>query len=465
MSRGNLARLATAAALVGLGTLLAVYPARGVPALASVVASPAFYTGITLAFGASLWAAWIVSFEAAARSKAALAIVFGAAAVFRLMLIPATPALSDDVYRYLWDGHVQSAGINPYRHPPDDPALDPIATWYRGRINNPDLPTIYPPLTQAIFLAASLLPASVISMKGVVILFDLGTIAVVAALLRLSGAGPARVVIYAWSPLAILEVAWSGHCDPIGVFFLSGALLLSIAGRRRLSIAAAALSGCAKYAGYLALPALGKRSGPRALVVAPLVAMAIYLPYLAAGWGVFGSLFAYAERWRFNDSAFSVILSIVERLGLPGLSRSALFRLGILDTSARWETSVVLRLTEPLSIAKLLASVILVAFAAYVLRKGWNDPVRETLAILGAALILSPTLHPWYLLWVAPLLAIAPRLSFLWLTFAAPMFSYPMLAASTVGSDPLRWLGLLEFVPFAFFLAVESARRRLWENG
>jgi hypothetical protein len=462
MSRGDLARLASAAALTGLGTWLAVYPARGGPALADVVASPAFYAGITLAFAASAWAAWIVSFEAAGRSRVALAVVLSGAAAFRLMLLPAAPALSDDVYRYLWDGHVQSAGVNPYRYAPADPALDAIATWYRGRINNPELPTIYPPLTQAVFLAASLPGSSVVSMKLIMILFDLGTIAVVAAMLRLAGTAPARVVIYAWSPLAVLEVAWSGHCDPIGVFFLTGSLLLAVSGWRRLSVASAALSGSAKYAGYLALPVLGKRSAVRALMAAPVVVMAIYLPYVTAGWGVLGSLFAYAERWRFNDSAFSVILRGVERLGLAG---SALTGMGILDASARWETSLLLRLTEPLSIAKVLASAVLIGFVLHVLRRGWNDPVRETLAILGAALILSPTLHPWYLLWVAPLLAIAPRLSFLWLTFAVPLFSYPMLAVRTADSDPLRWLALLEFVPFLFLLMVESARRRLWERG
>jgi len=381
------------------------------------------------------------------------------------MAIPAAPALSDDIYRYLWDGHVQAAGVNPYIYPPSHPRLDAFATAYRGRINNADLPTIYPPATQAIFRAAASLGGGVAAMKLLMVLFDMATLITLAAILVDRGMNPARVVIYGWSPLAVIEVGWSGHCDPVGVSLLAVAMLAIIKGSRVVSIAAAALSGAAKYAGWLALPPILRRSRPRDLLALPAAVAAAYLPYLSAGWGVLGSLPAYAERWRFNDSLFGLILSGVERSRLSPAVRGALSGAGWMDRAATWETSPALRLTEPLSLAKMVAGLLLAAFAVRLLRRGWEDPPREIFSLLGAALLLSPTVHPWYLLWVAPFLALLRRSSWIWLTYAVVLLSYPMMAARAGTEDPLRWLAWIEYLPFFLILAVESARRRLWETG
>ena len=70
---------------------------------------------------------------------------------FRLTLLPLTPTLSDDIYRYLWDGRVQLAGVNPYAYAPDAPELMRLRTDEFASINHPSIPTIYPPLTQLAF--------------------------------------------------------------------------------------------------------------------------------------------------------------------------------------------------------------------------------------------------------------------------------------------------------------------------
>jgi alpha-1,6-mannosyltransferase len=445
---------------------MTVYATGGaVHGLGSAVVSPWFYLGISAAFVCSLWAAHLTERADAAASRRSFALVIVTAALFRLMAIPATPALSDDIYRYLWDGHLQLEGVNPYLDSPSDSRLDAFATSYRGRINNPELPTIYPPATQAVFLVGAALGGSVAAMKLLMVLLDMATLITLGAILRHRGMNPARVAIYGWSPLAVIEVGWSGHCDPVGVCLLAVALLAIIKGSRVVSIAAAALSGAAKYAGWLALPSVLKRSRMRDWLVLPAVVAAVYLPYLSAGWGVFGSLFAYAERWRFNDSLFAVILGVVERSRLSGAVRGALIAAGWMDRAATWESSPALHLTEPLSLAKLISGLLFTAFAVRVVRRGREDPAREVLSLLGAALLLSPTVHPWYLLWVAPFLAVVPRLSWTWLSYAVLVVSYPMMAARSGGDDPLRWLVWVEYAPFFLILAVESARRRLWETG
>src|SRR5207249_3016541 len=153
--------------------------------------------------------------------------------------------------------------------PPSDAALDPLAAPYRSRINHPDLPTIYPPMTQAVFLLASAAGAGVTGMKLIIVLFDLGTILALAAILKQRGMSPALVAIYAWSPLAILETAWSGHADPVGVCLLMTSILAMIRGRKAGSVVLAGLSGAAKYPGWLAIPSLIVRAGWRGALALP----------------------------------------------------------------------------------------------------------------------------------------------------------------------------------------------------
>jgi len=359
----------------------------------------------------------------------------GVAVILRLLSLPASPGLSDDIYRYMWDGHVQSRGINPYLHAPAEAALDGVGTDYRHLINNSELPTIYPPISQMVFFGAALAGGSLVAMKAMLLLFDGVTILALAAILKHRGIAPARVVLYAWSPLAVLEVGWNGHQDTIGVCLLVLAILAMVKGRPLAAGVAAALSGAAKYIGWIALLPLGRRAPWRALLVVPAVAGICYLPYASAGTGIFGSLSVYAELWRFNDSLFGLIASGVEAMGFS------------------------------LWIAKGIAAVLFALFALRILGRRWEDPAREILALTGGALLLSPTLHPWYLLWVAPLLVLAPRVSWSWLTWAAMVFGYPMMAMKLAGEEPPGWLVWAEYAPFYAMLAVESARRRLWEEG
>jgi alpha-1,6-mannosyltransferase len=455
--------MAAVVAAAGFWLVIRIAGAGGAGA-AEIIASPAYFLGVSMALCASVWAAWLLEMERAGKSGAAFLIVMIAAILFRFLALPESPALSDDIYRYLWDGHVQTRGINPYLYSPDSAALDHVATPYRDLINNPELPTIYPPVSQLVFFASAFLPGGVFSLKVLLILFDLGTVLVLAAILKTRGQSPARVVIYAWSPLAVIEVAWSGHVDPVGVFLLMVASLAFIKGRRRLGWVAGALSGGAKYAGWLAMAPFIRRRNLRSLFLLPVVIGLVYLPYAAAGFGVTGSLFTYAERWRFNDSLFAGILQATEWLHLQDLLRFLATRAGLLDESATWENSLALHLIEPLSIAKGLAALFFLLFAVRVMTRKWEDPVRESFALLAGALLLSPTLHPWYLLWIAPFMAIVPRLSWIWLCGAVLLFSYPDMITRSGDLQPFRWLAWLQYVPFFLILAIESARRRLWER-
>ncbi len=162
--------------------------------------------------------------------------------LFRLTLLPAEPSLSDDVYRYVWDGRVQAAGINPYRHAPDSPELEHLRDErLHPRINHPHIPTIYPPAAQFLFLACSFVASSVWCFKVVFVLIDLLAAWFVWRVLRQRGVPPGGLLVYMWSPLLVIETAGSGHMDVVGLALLSCGLAAVTS--RRAPVAVSALAG------------------------------------------------------------------------------------------------------------------------------------------------------------------------------------------------------------------------------
>lgn len=175
------------------------------------------------------------------------------AVLFRLPLWWSQPIEEIDIYRYLWDGRVLAAGVNPYRYSPAQvktaseqepatPELEQLARLLRrspevstifSRIDHRSVPTIYPPLSEGLFAVAALVtperasvPAQVRVLKAILLLFDLATIALVIGLFRNLGQPPGRALAYAWCPLALKEFANTGHLDSIAVCFTAAVLWL-----------------------------------------------------------------------------------------------------------------------------------------------------------------------------------------------------------------------------------------------
>jgi hypothetical protein len=144
--------------------------------------------GIFIAGGVGIWAALQLADKVDARH--ALLVILTGALAMRLALLFADPYLSTDIYRYVWDGRVQAAGINPYRYMPAASELAPLRdVAIFPNINRPDTAvTIYPPAAQAIFLAVTrILGESVIAMKLGLIAFEALTVATLMGLLRRLG--------------------------------------------------------------------------------------------------------------------------------------------------------------------------------------------------------------------------------------------------------------------------------------
>lgn len=213
----------------------------------------AMLAGFGIAFAIYLGAQFVALKCPSHRST--LAIIFGAAFVFRLTLFFSHPILERDYYRYLWDGAVAAEGISPYRFSPlevldaprtnQDPALaklsqmlavSPSLREILERVHYAELRTIYPPVSQAVFAAANAVtPTSagltdrVRILKVALLLFDVGTIVVLLRILRLAGRHPGWLISYAWCPLVLKEIANTAHLDAIAVFLVVTAVWLLVA--------------------------------------------------------------------------------------------------------------------------------------------------------------------------------------------------------------------------------------------
>ena len=245
-------------ALCGVVLIALAYPISRWRVVATHYQTYTAFFAIELAVYA-LAAAWVIWRKPPVRWT--LALIFLVALGARLVFIPQTPTVSDDIYRYVWDGRVQEAGINPYRYPPNDPALVYLRDQaiYPG-INRKPERTIYPPVAQAVFRAIYWLhPDSVPWTKLAFVLLDLVTTALLVGLLVQAGTRPERVVLYAWHPLLILEVAHSGHIDAVAALFIVLALSTHIAGRAGRT---GVLLACATL-----IKALRTRRAPRLLLL------------------------------------------------------------------------------------------------------------------------------------------------------------------------------------------------------
>jgi hypothetical protein len=222
----------------------------------------------------------------------ALWLIFGLGIALRAYVLLFGPLLSSDIYRYVWDGKVQAAGINPYRYFPADQALAFLrdGTIF-PHINRADTAvTIYPPVAQFFFLIVTRIGENVTVMRLALLGCEAVTVTLIILLLRRMNRPVTRVVAYLWHPLPLWEIANSGHVDALMVALMLLGLWIALTGHALRGAVVIALSVLVKP---FAAPVLAGIWRPWDLKM-PLVVIAAvafcYLPYLSAGWGVLGFL-------------------------------------------------------------------------------------------------------------------------------------------------------------------------------
>jgi alpha-1,6-mannosyltransferase len=245
-----------------------------------------------------------------------LSIILIGGALFRLVLVPLDPPrLSTDIYRYIWDGRLQGAGINPYLYVPVDPRLAGLRDdSIYPKINRKEYAhTIYPPVAQIFFFVVTRVTQRVPGFKGVLVVLDLVTMGLVAATLRAIGQPAERVIVYAWHPLPIFEFGGSGHIDALMICFIAFALFARA--HQKFGIAGFALGAATlvKFFPVVLLPAIYKRWDKKLPIVFVTTIVVCYLPYvLGAGAGVLGFLPKYVKEEGLQSGDRYYLLDLID---------------------------------------------------------------------------------------------------------------------------------------------------------
>jgi hypothetical protein len=377
------------------------------------------------------------------RSKSLIVIIIFFAIFFRAVLVPTDPTvLSTDMYRYIWDGRVQQNDINPYLYPPSSEKLRSLRDdKIYPHINRKESPTIYPAGAQLFFGISHILVGDrIFGFKGLMVFFDVMTLLVLLALLRAYGLEETRLFIYAWNPLVIFEISYSGHLEGLTVFLMVLAFYLNAKNRKMPAVVALAFSSATKLYPALMLPALLNRGERiKGVIVFAVSFLLLYLPYLTAGNKLAGFLPSYFKDpyESFNLGLKYLIMSLAP--GLDYFFLSKFFMLFLMGAG----------------------------FYFFFKEKQKEQSIRCAYFLIGLLLILMPAaLHPWYVIMLIPFLTFFPSIA--WLIFTCTVALSYIKYVSPMGIMPI-WVPLLEYLPLFALLAAgyifKRYARQTWISG
>ena len=383
----------------------------------------------------------------ARRNCVSMPLVLGGAVVLRLAYLPLEPVLSDDIYRYLWDARIfLDAGLNPYAHPPDADVLRPWRDeWLYPALNSASYHSVYPPLSQLTFALAYMLGGgatwtSYYVLKGLLVAAELGGLW---ALRR--HVEPRHLMLYAWHPLALLEIAGQGHTEALAVGGIAVAVAAVQQQRWHVAAAGVAAAGLAKLYPWIGAAWLIRRAGWRVLFTGTAIVVGcsawFWYPALLADIGQ--SLRLYVQLFEFNAGPYLAAKELLRAL-----------------TGADWSKTL----------GPLFGAATVLGLLAVI----WWDTKRHlsfrvfVLGTVGIYLALATTVHPWYLVVIGVVAVLHPVSRWAWMWMASfsigtylfyidgPYWVWVILGWG--GAAVLLLLGLMRHAPLTGWRAQQKAR-------
>ncbi|GAB3564841.1 DUF2029 domain-containing protein [Spirosoma luteolum] len=365
-------------------------------------------------------------------------VLFGAAVVFRLLLVGAIPNLSDDAFRFIWDGRLLAHGYNPYQYLPSALVDTPLAIrtglsrYLYERLNSPHYYTVYPPVNQAFFALAgwvapgplpqSLLPA-LIGLRLPILLGDIAVIWLLTVLLSARGLSPNLALLYALNPLVIVELTGNIHFEGVMIGFTLLAIWLAFRQRWVLAALALALAIGTKLLPLMLLPlavaGIGWKRGLWLAGLTGLFTLALFAPFasMALLQNMGASLDLYFQKFEFNASFYYLVRAV--GYWIRGYNTIETVGVGL----------------------SLLTTLGLLALAFWPFRLSVSGRV---LASLTLYFLMATTVHPWYLTTlVAASVFTHARYPLLWSVLVP-------LSYFTYARQPYHenlWLTALEYLP------------------
>jgi len=347
-------------------------------------------------------------------------------AVWHVEFLRLAPGPDDDIHRYVWDGRLQRLGYNPLMVVPSDAAVKGLHTPETRNLNNPNLPSPYPPGAQLFFRGVTAVHESAFALKVAFVLCDWAIVFLLFDVLRHRGQGAHLVLAFAWNPLLAIEVAGSGHIDIVGAVLLVVSAVALARAWRTIAAIALGLAIAVKFLPIVLLPLYWKRIRVRDAAMAVAVVALLYIPFLNHGHSPIGSLGAYVQGFRFNGPVFAALSLLAPPQLVAGLA-------------------------------------VLVGFltAVWMRRRSTEWSLDAFAWPMAASLFFAPAVFPWYLLWLLPfLMSPSTVLIVFWTISIIPTYIMWHLRAmnGTWGALP-DWAMLIEYGCMALAAAIIAVRR------
>jgi alpha-1,6-mannosyltransferase len=361
------------------------------------------------------------------RRVAVIGLVFAAVWHIEFLRVPA--GADDDVHRYVWDGRLQRLGYNPYIVVPSDPAVKGLHTPETRTLNNPDLPSPYPPGAQLFFRVVTAIQESTFALKVAFVVCEFAIVFVLLDVLRFSQQGGHLVLAFAWNPLLAIEVAGSGHIDIVGAFCLVVSTAALVRRWRATAAIGFGLAVAVKFLPLVLLPLYWKRVRIRDALLASAIVGLLYVPFLNHGRIPIGSLATYVQTFRFNGPVFAAL----DRIAPPQLLVGLAVFVGLV--TATW------------------------------LRRAASECSPHAFAWpMAASLLCAPAVFPWYLLWLLPFLSSTSTLLIIVWTVSIVLtyVQWHLRALGRPWGALPGWVMLLEYGCVATAAAIIVFRRIIW---
>jgi len=379
--------------------------------------------------------------------------------LFRIVLIPASPALSDDIYRYLWDGKISLAGINPYQYPPAAEELDSYRdSEIYPSIRYPEIKSVYPPVAQLIFFLNAAVGNTPLSWKMLLLLSEILLVMVMIKLIDYFQIPRLRLGIFVLNPLLIIETYYSGHLDMIGILFLMTGIWYFYLNRKNKSVFFLCLAVLTKFlSGLIILPMFLKKFWKKSFVVLIIVIVAV-LPFSMNGSIPVGGIISYINLPVFNGGFHNLVAA---GLNLVGIRQQVLLNLNINGYTEYFYIG-------PDFYYRIIALFVMIFVISDQLRKlhrtsdfqGINY-LQTVFVIACALLLIMPGFKPWHLIWILPLLVFIPNWSWILFTLLVQASYIPLIEFTGSSTREIAdHIWLLEYFPFYGLLLWEYVDRK-----
>ncbi len=352
-------------------------------------------------------------------------ILFGI--LFRITLIPTSPATSPDVYRYIWEGKVIYNGFNPYEYSPEADQLKYLRDDNYTKVTYKDIPTIYPPFAQVVFLLSYAITGnSITGLKLIYLLCEIMTMIFIVKLLYVKKINLNYIILYAWLPLPVMEYFVNMHIDVVGIMFL--VLFLYFLEKEKMlpAVFTFTLSFLTKLYPVFFIPLLVKRLRAQRFVYFVMIfvftSVLFYYPFINGSLSIKDALFNYLGKWEFNASVYYLLTAFIPDR----------------------ET------------ARMICAILLFISIGYIANY-YSNFIKAVFGVMLAVLIFSPTLYPWYLGWIAVINPFAGFYSVLSLLFTINLSNFSPLGAVWHEYFPVLFT---EYAVFFILLAYDLYRER-----